>query len=270
MNRSHEIVFEEPDHIHTHRIEAELGKEFFPFSKATEVTPRGKNRYGDYRDSFHGCQIRLNLPGQNGNHFPIRFLAHIGCSEGNGLGIVPFRPQLGYTITREDFDLETRRQKLLESIAKYDGFGIDSEAPMHLDVDLQTRDLIRAGIASGLDLNRVSYSYWNSPHHLRYAQGMQGLLRRIRLQVSANGSYETKVFSAPDKPYPTQYIDEFYPLDTGPLPGNDGATFSMEDDGSDLMVGTGHPLYFKDEDAEIFSIGMKFVLAPPPIPKAKH
>lgn len=263
MTKNHEVVFDEWDRIHRYIIETQLDRQFFPFSKATERVSRGKQSNGLDSQSMHGCQIRLGLPKPNGRNVPLRLLADISCSEDNGLGIVPNHPEFGYVITGEDFKLATRRKKLLESIAKYEGYGINENAPIKLKVDLEIRDLILAGIATGINLTNYSGEYYETPHYINYTQGMQGLLRRLRLQVTtANTAFETRIFNAPNIVGPTVYNDQFYPLDTGPLPAQDHETFSMEDDGSDLMIGSGHPLCFKDEDAEIFGIGMKFVLAP--------
>ncbi|MEO6508550.1 MAG: hypothetical protein ABIO02_01225, partial [Patescibacteria group bacterium] len=59
----------------------------------------------------------LILPTENGDvHLPIEFSMYVATDD--GLYIIPFHPESGYTIDQRDFNLESRRAKLQQYMHK--------------------------------------------------------------------------------------------------------------------------------------------------------
>ncbi len=251
LRRNGELPYKPGD-----EIPIEIGDLIFPF--ADPACHYDRNSVSTTAET----RLRLNL-NLGGNEIrSLRILCEITTAEGNGIEIIPFHREAGYIITGDDFDLEKRRKKLLESIRNYDGFGINDDFPLGLRIIANGSALIEDGLGI--------FAGFNQRHERRiiFNPDVARLLKAIRCHARLDGmEFESKLFPALptevqltiDKDDYDEYCGDFYPLDTGPLAGEmEGSTCSLEDDGSDLEIGVGHELFFADDEKEIRRIGIGF------------
>lgn len=125
------------------------------------------------------------------------------------IAITPFSPGLGYIITEEDYDLETRIKKIkgLKGNQLFDASRIDFEkAPLYISVVSESKDLKKIGLASPTI----------SPYIDDLKPELLSVLPRLRLQLFF-----------PDSEYEAQSeedefrFENFYPSELGPLPSSD-------------------------------------------------
>lgn len=239
-----------------------IGELVYPFSH-----PACKNIYGSNLETKFCLGISLH-----GKNIILRIRTNMHDCETNGLQITPLEPEKGYTITSDDLNLEKRREKLLESVQKGEGFGIDPEFPKAFGVEINSDYFVQDGLAVFKDDEPVT-THWGK--YIEYEPDARLLLDVLKCRVTIlDMAFESKLVPTPqDLPdeIPLKidtifgnydiYCGDFYPLDTGPLASDSHGTYSQEDDGSDLEIGPGHELFFADDPKQIAKIGLEFVLA---------
>lgn len=224
----------------------------------------------NYRETwFNETKFRLGIDLLGGS-IPLRVISSLGVRERNGIELVPYHPEKGYIIDQEDFDLEKRKNKLLEGVRKYGGFGIDEDFPLGLSIKIDADYFVEDGLA-------VYQGYpdrFNQKQQILYNPIALYIFNTLKCRVILPNSEFEASLDRPPVEIATEwfrkqsgfddydfYFGDFYPLETGRLASKAGGTFSMEDDGSDLEVGPGHELYFADNEEELRKIGIEFVLA---------
>lgn len=225
--------------------EITLGQEIFPF--------KGKILKKDHTGRFE-CQAwrRLSILTDGGsNSVKVEFDLFEVTSD--GLGVMPFHPEKGYIIDREDLDIETRKNKILRHVQK----GIQKPIRVLILHTYITGDsLLREKIISINDDGKLTESGTVAFQQLEFTVG-SFVARSEFSWRELHGPYDLFDFS-------DLYIffGNFYPIDLGPLPTQDpmqSDTRTLVDE--KILIGLGHSLAFQINENEIDKIGVKFDLA---------
>ena len=196
-----------------------LGEEFHPFDPAENQIEKGEA----FRD-VNQLSSRIILFAGTNLKFPLRIIAFPGISPKTH-AITPFDPEVGYQITYEDLNWQSRIKKLERlSREKLGEFIEFSKAPLYLKV------------------TDFPFKWTSSVPEER------AILDSLRLFVwFPKGSFE-------GKPHTTNVPDSsfamFYPQDTGPLP--------MED--ISIHLKAGFYLFLPSDPEKLSQIRAMFVL----------
>lgn len=252
--------YKEPQYKPGDEVPIKIGVLVYPFSH-----PASESTNWNLETKF--C-LGVNFVGKN---IKLRIATRLHDFETNGLQITPLEPEKGYIITSDDLNLEKRREKLLDSIRRFKGFGIDPEFPLALCVEINSDYFVKDGFAVFQEGPVTTHG----KKHIEYEPGIRLLLNALRCRVTISDmTFESKLVPTPqDLPNEISpkidsmfgnyniYCGDFYPLETGPLASDSHDTYSQEDDGSDLEIGPGHELFFANDPKQIAKIGIEFVIA---------
>lgn len=177
--------------------------------------------------------------------------------------MAPFNPELGYTITGEDFSVRTRLEKILRMrkegmvrriynkkvSAALCASSRDPESLRHatFDSDYEKKEFEKLGFLSGAEIWK--HGLPNYPFKPEIVEQ----LKKIRLQLFfPNSQYEARL-----EEYLLNegrlFFELFYPLDTGPLP-------VVNSDEEALQLKEGFPLHLPSDIVRLQQISAKFVL----------
>jgi len=186
--------------------EISLGQDFSLFDPKHTIKSRSQNEVTIFKSP-----IRLNL--ENNLETPLNIHASTSPTY-KGESITPFDPELGYQIDSEDLKLETRIQKmkrLHDTLNRKIDF---SKAPLYLAIYKHEFDsTYRLGLNEESKRNSVLAGNL-------FPQEMFDLLKRLRVLVSfpeGKGAFEAKS-SLRELGHGSISFDNFYPVDSGPLP----------------------------------------------------
>lgn len=133
-------------------------------------------------------------------HLPIELSASIDTEVPKSQTLTPFNPESGYTITQEDFSLETRRKKINDIGERELNEEEFAKAPLLITAECDEEKFKKAKL-------------YYRPYELSLK--VENVLRRLRLLlIFPNGSLEGKS----DTSDGILFFIEFYPIDDPPIP----------------------------------------------------
>lgn len=197
-----------------------LGEEFQPFDPSYVTVEVDKN-ITDNVNKFRSL-IQLDLGDKK-----IPFMIYTSPSLVSwGKSITPFNTELGYQIDSQDLNLEDRTQKYKRLMGKMTEKMYYQEAPLYLEIESEVQ------ISEARDLD---------------------LLSRLRAYFLFPGS---RVEGKPEESLsksPRIHINNFYPIETGPLPENKRLWRILDE---------GFFLFLPSDPEKLAQIRARFVLAP--------
>lgn len=241
--------------------QVEMNHDIFPFAESGFLKKEVYVGEGFNLVNYF-TRVGLNIP-VGEKEWPMIFLLSLSSASSDQFDIAPFHPEEGYTFDLADYDLETRKEKLLKTIADTKNSAISPPGlplPLLLGINTYAEDLYNAGI---LRQDEVIYYPRNSAIPL---------IRSLRVLLNAKGLYEARCSGLDSRNFVVDSLDFhirpfgcFYPAETGPLPnvnnaGGFTAWMSSHCPMPLLILGEGHLVRFADTEEERSQIGMRFFL----------
>jgi hypothetical protein len=138
--------------------------------------------------------------------FPLE-VATIATWKHRSQAFAPFHPEVGYQVTREDFEAGARREKVV-TLSRENNRDIVGH-PLVLGVYADGRDLASLGLVAPDERYHNVY---------RFGGDAWSIISRLSLQVQANGlRFASRVDRGELSGGDIAFHDAFYPFDSGPL-----------------------------------------------------